>query len=376
MGSVLPVVAASEVRLHTTPGDTLAATLMSAAAACICITDTDNHMVDSHTLNTASAPAPLPTYREYVEASTVLDRLDEIGSFQYQVRYQPTSALTDPAHADSILGVCVDATVDVLKKSGIQNLQHLKAKIQSRDEPSARLSDERALFTITQSEGRFHFQIDVFDDRIRISRSGSAFSDFYAWYRLFMPESSTIEAALRRHIESVSRRTLEIIETTYSFAFTFADFQSRGVKAGGRATPSRSRNVEVLSKVVSNIPETGGTRSLTELDFYRVDLTLSRLETFTTDSGERARNCWYILEAPFNETGRFLVFNAQLRNSSLESLALEGDDSGSPVMMPFDDDFADDYRLALVDFLRDRALETFMAGLLQLWDFSTERGVS
>ena len=47
--------------------------------------------------------------------------------------------------------------------------------------------------------------------------------------------------------------------------------------------------------------------------FYRLDLTLSRLEKFLNG---KTRNAWYYLEAPFNENGRYLVLQAQLRNSS------------------------------------------------------------
>jgi hypothetical protein len=156
---------------------------------------------------------------------------------------------------------------------------------------------------------------------------------------------------------------LTLVQTQFEFTINFGDFKQ------SRKTSERLRNVDVLQAFIKYIPdEQGDMREISKQYFYRLDLTLGRIETF---EGGKTRNAWYSVQAPANENGRYLVLTAQLRNASTEG---PGSDSHKPVaIVPFDPDYGEDYKIALMEFLRDRALEGFAGRLLENWGFVTTR---
>ena len=128
--------------------------------------------------------------------------------------------------------------------------------------------------------------------------------------------------------------------------------------------------MDVLGALIPRLPDpTGELRELKDQQFFRVDLSVSRRESF---SGGVERNAWYIIEAPFNNVGKFIVLTAQFRNSSMEKFKDGGGIAGTS---GFDPDFGRDYSIAILEFLRDRALEQFMYQLLTNWHFDTEREI-
>src|SRR5262249_42237144 len=153
------------------------------------------------------------------------------------------------------------------------------------------------------------------------TRPDSDFENFYEWYRRVMPHAVQIESTIRRVIEHEANQRLEVVQTVYEFKINFGDFETR---ANVKGSPLR-RNVDVLKAIIPSVPDQkGDMRELADQSFYRINLHLSRLERF---QGEKIRNAWYYLEAPFNENGRYLVLRALLRNASTE---LPGTDSHQP----------------------------------------------
>lgn len=309
----------------------------------------------------------LPPYGDFVASTAIAGRVKEIHSFSFHVRYQQNAILTDPSVSDKILATCIDSVIGALKRTGIEYAHFVKGEVQRASKDAKRLDESQAIVGVRMSEGVYAFKLSVFDDRIVVSRDSSTFSDFYDWYRLFMPEVRTIEATLRRTIESISSRKLEIVETVFRFKFNFSDFASRG----NQRRPAS--NVDVLEGLIPTLPSHEGRQELSQQSHYRVDLTLSRLEEFLVGGRKRKRNCWYVLEAPFNELGRFLVFDAQVRNSSLKLLGDPDEEGDGPNMVPMDEDFGDEYAFVMSDYLRNRALEGFMGRILEHWDFATQR---
>jgi hypothetical protein len=90
---------------------------------------------------------------------------------------------------------------------------------------------------------------------------------------------------------------------------------------------------------------------------------VSRRETF----GSKIRNAIYKIEAPLNDAGRMIFAEFQLGSTALEELPK---DEEWPVS-PFDPNSIEDYEVAFCDFLIQRAIEKFMAPMLQGWGFST-----
>jgi hypothetical protein len=247
-------------------------------------------------------------------------------------------------------------------EAGLGQLHLLTTKIQTPKK--GKLDTDKAVVTFTYEHDRFDFQIELFDDRFRIAKSDSSFDNFYEWYYHLMPRAAAIESTLRRVIERTANKPLTVVQTAFDFTIYFGDF-----KQLGRKTSDRLRNVDVLQTLINSLPdEHGEMREIPKQNFYRLDLTLSRLETF---SGGKTRQAWYFLQAPANENGRYLVLRGQLRNASTER---PGTDSHKPAdVLPFDPDHGEDYKIALTEFLRDRALEGFARRLLENWEFITAR---
>lgn len=314
----------------------------------------------------ADSPMHLSTFADYVHGHPITSMVKEIAGFEFAVQYQDNGALRVPGVLDTVVAEGLAAINQVLLDSGIHYQQHLKANVEGADPANPHLAPPGCQFTLDHDVS--HFGIAVTGERFSIIRGPSSFRDFYDWYTAIMPHAARIERTLRRAIEKSAERRWDPVQTNHQFELNFCDFQSRSISP----QHNRTRNVEVLSTLIPFLPEGTSLQPLSEQLFYRLDLTLSRLEEFGETQTKR-RNAWYYLEAPFNEDGRFLVFRAQLRNTAIELLQ-KGAPDRAPTL-PFDGNFSDDYRLALEDFLRDRALEGFAARLLGNWDFNTQRRV-
>lgn len=323
---------------------------------------------------TAAAPAPqervsqeLPTFEELADGNTLLGRIDEINAFSFIVSYQKSGALTHEAVVDQVLAALLRNLSDVLVTSGIHYLHAVKATSQHPAQVGARLDESKVMVAVSLEHSVYHFAVRVFDDRFVITREPSSLRDFYEWYRLFMPNATQLEATVRQSVARVHGQPLEITQTLCEFKFIFSDFRKLH-----RREQRQPRNVDVLSAIIPTVPNPSGPTELSKQDFARLDLTLSRLEQFESGSGAKWRNCWYLLEAPSNERSRFIVFTAQLRNAASESSG-ESTRSGHSPVIPFDLDFSDEHAMAIVDFLKARALDDFMGTLLEDWSFSTQR---
>lgn len=278
--------------------------------------------------------------------------------------------LSDPGKTDILLASCLESLGRVLPATGIHNLHSLKATPQRTAGDHSRLDTSKPIVTISMPESPDQFTLNVYDDRLTITRGSSSFADFYEWYRKFMPEAQTIEATIRRTIERSTSKQVNAVLTQHEFKMYFSDFMS--IRRDQRTR--EARNVNVLENIIPYVPDVQGSIELSKQDFFRLDLTLSRLEEFCIKGSKKRRNCWYMLEAPFNERGRFLVLTAQMRNMSFHLLT-ESSDGGWPPMAPFDSDFGDDYFIALESFFKGRALEIFMNKLLGDWEFQTQRNL-
>jgi hypothetical protein len=326
----------------------------------------DPDQTSSATGEQPSARHTLPSFDTFVDAG-VVSQTHDINKFSFAVHYQANGALTDPSVASAVLVALLRSLADILVDADIHHLDLVDATAQRPAEPGARLDDTTAVVSVKLKDSVFKFAISVFDDRFVITREGSSFNDFYEWYLRLMPNAAQLEATVRQAAARSYGKPIEVTMTQFEFKFVFSDFSK------DRWSLTRlPRNVDVLSKILPTVPNRGGRTELSEQDFLRVDLTFSRLEQFETPNGAKSRNCWYALEAPSNERGRFLIFTAQLRNVSAETL-----DQSPPAArrgaIPFDPDFTDDYLLALTDFLPVRALDGFMGRLLEDWEFGTQR---
>lgn len=318
-------------------------------------------------------PVELPDFADFVAGTDVLERIENINLFRFNVRYQASGALDNKLAITALQTDGYAVLNDLLERSGIHYLESLEAEVShSDDSGDAPSSEGTAPIKFVFTHDMHHCEFAMLPDRFTIVRKSSSFEDFYNWYRLFMPHALGVETTLRKIVEDATSSTLRAVQSAFDFRINFADFHKPQV---GRATspapddaPPRMRNMAVLEEFIPSLPVNREKVSISQQQFYRLDLTLSKLQEF---SGQRHRNTWYHVEAPFNENGRYIVFRAEMRNASSE--VLDHDRGTVAETLAFDPNYGEDYYLALVEFLRDQALEGFLWKLFEHWNFDTER---
>lgn len=310
---------------------------------------------------TATHQQPLPSFEDYVKATNIVKRIANIHRFTFSVGYQKNSALSAPEATAVLASEGYAVLNDLFESSGIHYLHSLEARTAAKSASETSSNEPLTEFRFDHDRHQCRFQF--YENRFNIVRDSSNFSDFYAWYSVVMPEALRIEMTLRQIIQRATGRVLRAVQSQYEYVFNFSDFKD---PLNDPDTSFKPRNMDVLEEIIPQLP--GPRRTMTrpaDQQLYRLDLTLSKREVL----GGKARNTWITVEAPFNEGGRFIVVTAQLRNTSAE--ILEGNKIISTA--GFDPDFGADYRIALIDFLRDEALESFVWQLLRKWEFGTVR---
>jgi hypothetical protein len=309
----------------------------------------------SPNVQTTTHQEPLPSLNKFQTGTNIVKRIENIARFSFRVQYQKSAVLTAPEAVAALMHDGYAVLNDLFETSGIHYLHALEAKSTT---PDSNGSEPPVQFRFGHDRLFCNFQYG--EDNFEIIRRSSSFADFYSWYTTVMPEALRIEMTLRQIIQRATGHTLRPVQSLYEFIFNFSDFRMPN------DPEARPRNMNVIEEIINSIPGPGKTmtRPSTQ-ELYRLDLTISKREVF----GEKARNTWITVEAPFNQEGRFVVFTAQLRNAATEVLKHNKVISTSG----FDPDFGSDYRIALIDFLRDSALEDFAYQLLRHWEFETER---
>lgn len=307
----------------------------------------------------------LPSYEDYVLGQGILEQIEHIHQFKFTVTYQQTGAIATQAAQDALTAEGYDVLNDLLEAAEIHNLHVLSARAsRSKSDLPGDANDPLLEFHFAHDSQHCRFQF--YEDRFCIRRTSSSFREFYDWYCNVMPDAFRIEMTLRQIVQRATSRPLRPVQSVHEFVFNFCSFRKPSVR-GNSEDEQEARNMDVLAGIIPQLPDHGEMVNLDKQQFYRVDLTVSKHELI----GGADRNVWYYIEAPFNRNGRFIVFTAQMRNTSTEILE-HGQVVGTN---PFDPDFGADYRLALLDFLRDKALDGFASQLLQGWRFSTERNL-
>jgi hypothetical protein len=310
---------------------------------------------------TATYQQPLPSFDDYIKTTNIVKRIKNIHGFVFRVEYQKNLALSAPEVTKVIASEGYAVLNDLFESSGIHYLHSLVAM--TSEKSGSETSSNDPLVEFRFSHDRFQCRFQLREDNFSIIRDSSDFSDFYTWYSVVMPEALRIETTLRQIIQRTTGGLLRPVQSQFEYAFNFSDFRDPLNDPDASFKP---RNMDVLEEIIPQLP--GPHRTMTrpaDQQLYRLDLTLSKREILNG----KARNTWISVEAPFNEGGRFIVVTAQLRNTSAEVL----ERNEIVATAGFDPNFGDDYRIALIDFLRNDALESFVWQLLRKWEFGTVR---
>jgi len=200
------------------------------------------------------------------------------------------------------------------------------------------------------------FTLDISSNRFTLRRQPSSLPHFIEWYLAFMPNIKTIFESFRNEIQTITGQPVTPVQTDFQFNFILTRFSRPGWENRSQ------RNLEVLQGLIPELPDSSGASlKLADHPLYRIDLELSKREAI---SG-KVRNTWYKVEAPFNDGGKMLECTFTLRSQAAEQLI---DGIGT---LSYDIESIDDHDLALMGFLKERALEGLLGSLLTNWNFTS-----
>lgn len=281
----------------------------------------------------------------------VLPGVEYIGRFRFHIQLQPHFGFLHEDVRELLIDRLLKQINEVLDVSELFGLQNLRAEF----------NEESRAFRFAFVHDRYHFEIILQNDKFEIVRESSSMQQFVIWYYMLMPHVSQLFASISDEISNIAKEEVTPTQSGFVFKFYLTGFQL-GVKKSGR-------NIDVISNALGSLPSTkmGEAKDSSFEDFYRIDLTLGKREKIRG----KQRSCWYSLEAPFNHTGRYLEAQFELRSADLEIM----DERGNVrYTLPYDPRSIGEYAEALEDFLRDRAMETFLNNVMAGgWQFRTER---
>ena len=275
-------------------------------------------------------------------------RLRVMRNFLFRVGFQSLPFYDDEGARGELMEAGFSIMNELLTQSGFHYHHRLDAK-----------SSEGGLSYIFDHPTR-HFQVRVDNEAFEIKRAASSMRHFVDWYLAMMGGATRVYSSFQKELQEITGYRINPTSTRFVFEFWLTGFRRAGEQTA-------RRNVEVLQSLLPEFPAPDGTsKSLTDQDFFRVDLQVSRQIVV---AGKR-RNGWYSLEAPFDDDGRDLAVTLELRGTSQPEL------NGGAVgeVKGFDDDALNDHAIALKEFLRDHAANEFLATVLKDWEFEAVMG--
>jgi hypothetical protein len=219
----------------------------------------------------------------------------------------------------------------------------------------------------------FGLSIDSDGDLV-LRRSGSSFERFHEWYVRLMPSLESLvsrimqaiveevaEERLGRSIEQFTRK-LDIQPVRASFRFRFIAYDLHRPPS-----ENNERNLAVMTKLVGELPqESGHLAPVTRESFAeygRMDVTLSRWSSHPMGWAREV----YAVEAPANRSYSAIWFDF--------SYIGETKDDAYGVRSPLDaSSFLKFIEAPYVYFLKERAIEAFVADLTESFVFQTTAG--
>lgn len=194
--------------------------------------------------------------------------------------------------------------------------------------------------------------------QLTISRQGSRFEDFHKWFAAIEGQIPELVKGILSILSDHTGREIQAFRGQYQFRFLLYELRSGDAQ---RAI----RNSDVIRKLIRGVPDDDGV--LSEADDVvrsagRIDVNLSRW----VNLGGKWRLERYIVEAPGNKQGAglWLVFSYAGETYSMDEARVRFEH----------EPFLAEAGRAYVNFLRDKALGRFLAGLLQDVTFRSTAG--
>lgn len=283
-------------------------------------------------------------FNEYVN-SQMLSQLSQITEFSFVVDVPPIGAWSENKFVVSVADQLYDKLQEIVKEAGFFYEDELEI-VTSPEELAVQYRDDRYDFVITLRKGS-----------INIQRRGSSFENFHRWYCSLMPFAHQIvtSALAIFHKQLPFERYMNALRASYAFQFILYD-----IVPNGKATPVK--NAVIMQQLVKGSIGDDGT--LTELEealeaTSRTDVNMSR---WSGEEGNR-RLLRYSVEAPANMEWKSLWVRFSYSGQAYTSPTGERE--------AFDPTVLNEWSEAYLGFLRDFALNGFLASLMHGYHFKT-----
>lgn len=283
------------------------------------------------------------TWDEFCGRRSVFRNLLDIRGFSLLLDVSPVPELADREVASRLATAMYGIVLKAIEEARFYQEDTLTL----RSEPGAA--------GIIYGDDRFDFAVQVTHSpeanrqgQLALTRTGSRLEDFHSWYVSLAPQFEDIVNGAMQQCRMISGRSIEAFRGAYQFRFLLHDF-----RAG--ASQTKVRNSDLMKKLVRGVPDDDGQLSEDPSVIEaagRIDVSLSRWVSIGDDRAlER-----YNIEAPANKEGAglWLQFSHGGETYSLGAVREKFDLSR----------FLRQSGIAYTQFLRDKALDKFLANLL------------
>jgi hypothetical protein len=309
-----------------------------------------------------SVEREIPSFEEYSRAP-IFKNLPNINYFTVTVQIPKVYQWFKGSLSDRLAGRMYDEVLRVLEAARFYSYEQLK------------ISQTQNTVGVVYEDDVFSFSLSIDSDGdLTLRRSGSSFERFHEWYVRLMPSlESLVSRLIQAIVEEVTEERLGHITDQFARKFEIqpvrASFQFRFVAYDLHRPPSdnNERNLAVMTKLVDELPqESGHLAPVTRESFAeygRMDVKLSRWSSHPMGWAREV----YTVEAPANRNYSALWFDF--------SYVGETKDDAHGVRTPLDaSSFLKFIEAPYVNFLKERAIEAFLADLTDSFVFQTTAG--
>jgi hypothetical protein len=309
----------------------------------------DDEQVGSVAATIPNAAGDFLSWAEYANAP-IFTWLTNINSFSVSADIPPVFEINDRAF---------------LARLGADVYQHMQdlveaAKFFEPDQIHVREASNQ-LFIVYEDD-RFDFALEILEDRIRIRRSGSSFDDFHQWFSAFNRGLPDFINKILETLKNLTSRKYTVQRASFSFGFILHSVKTIG------SNPQLVRNTEIMKRLVRGLPDDDGTLSDSEDTLAtagRIDCNFSRWR--------RVRDQWrlerYNVEGPANKEGKSVWTTFQYGGETYADPRTQQRVAFQPT------GFFSEGDVAYAEFLRERAIRTFLTSLLAGHSFESTAGV-
>lgn len=292
-----------------------------------------------------------PDFTQYTANRRIFSWLSDIQEFSLVVEIPPINEWTDEKFSSNVQHKLYENLLDVVKAAKFYYEDYLS------------ISKEITGIEVSYKDDKYYFSVECNVSYVIIKRQGCRFTNFHDWYRLFMPSAQGVITNAVTILSDEAKIKISPLRAFHRFKFLIYDIRSSG-------TSMPVRNSEIVQKLIKELPDDSGRPANPEKSpevlssLGRLDINLSRW----IGEKDNRRRLRFSVEAPGNLNYSTLWFTFEYIGESYTSPETSQREAFNS------DHFLTEHSQAYISFLRDSAIDGFMAWLLSGYEFKTSSG--